>query len=216
MVRRSTRPALPTSKYLLVPLTLAGDRATTIRQLLSIYKHLPADRAGDYVSWIAEATGAGRCPVDVASEMWMTWDMVRDLRDAGMAVGGHTVNHPVLAGMTRAAQEREIADCAARLYAELGEPMRWFAYPVGAADAFNQDTRHALAAAGVELAFTYYGGHRRYDDWDPYDVRRISVETHITGEHFRALASWPALLGPPDGQRLTGRLRESWRGWTGG
>ena len=72
-----------------------------------------------------------------------------------------------------------------------------------------------LAAAGVELAFSYYGGHRRFDDWDRFDVRRIPVELDVTGDTFCSMARWPALVGAPRGERLTVRVRDTMRGWLG-
>jgi hypothetical protein len=67
----------------------------------------------------------------------------------------------------------------------------------------------------VDLAFTYYGGHRRYDAWDPLDVRRIPVERDVTAEVFRAMARWPALVGAPRGEPWSARVGETLRGWTG-
>jgi peptidoglycan/xylan/chitin deacetylase (PgdA/CDA1 family) len=214
MVRRSTRAGLPACAYLPDPVDLGADRERAIPYLLRIYKRLPDDRTGAYIDWLADGTGSGRCHDD-ASTMWMSWEMVRELHAAGMAVGGHTVNHPVLARLDRAGQESEITTCARRIREQLGETMRWFAYPVGGLDAFNEHTRAALSAAGVELAFSYYGGYRRYDDWDPLDVRRIAVETYIDGDYFRTVARWPALMAPLPGQRWPGRVRELMRAWVG-
>jgi peptidoglycan/xylan/chitin deacetylase (PgdA/CDA1 family) len=209
MVRRSARKALPPSAWTNGAVEL-GEGA--IQRLLRIHKRLPSARTAEYLGWLGQATGSGRCPKGEASTAWMTWDMVRELRDAGMAVGGHTVSHPVLSRMDRAGQEAEIAGCARRLHEELGEPMRWFAYPVGGPNAFDQDTRALLAAAGVELAFTYYGGFSRYDDWDPLDVRRIAVELDVSGSRFRRVARWPA-LSTPRGRGWPSGVRATLRRW---
>jgi len=215
MVRRSERGTLDASPWWGDSLELGGDRAQAIRRLHGVYKTLPTARGNELLGALAEATGSGRCPANEASATWMTWDMAREMRDGGMAIGGHTVTHPVLARMDHAGQEAEIAGCGRRLQEELGEPMRWFAYPVGGRDAFDASTREHLAAAGVELAFSYYGGHRRYDDWDPFDVRRIPVELDVAGARFRSLASWPALIGAPRGEQLAVRIRDTVRGWVG-
>jgi hypothetical protein len=214
MVRRSTRASLGAGAYLRGPVDLRPDPERAIRQLLQIYKRLPGELTGAYLDWLADGTGSHRCDEN-ASTMWMSWDMVRELHAAGMAVGGHTVSHAVLARLDRAGQESEITTCARRIREQLGEPMRWFAYPVGGLDAFNEHTRAALRTAGVELAFSYYGGYRRYDDWDPLDVRRIAVEPYIEGDYFRSVARWPALMAPRPGQGWPARVRELLRAWVG-
>jgi peptidoglycan/xylan/chitin deacetylase (PgdA/CDA1 family) len=215
MVRASGRPALAPAAWWGEGVELSGDRGRAIQRLLRAYKAIPGACGGEFLDALGEATGSGRCPREEAAATWMTWDMVREMRDAGMAIGGHTVSHPVLSRLTPEAQGEEIAGCARRLHEELGERMRWFAYPVGGRDAFDGDTRTHLAAAGVDLAFTYYGGHRRYDDWDPLDVRRIAVEMDVTAEVFRAMARWPALVGAPRGEPWSARVGETLRGWTG-
>ena len=71
------------------------------------------------------------------------------------------------------------------------------------------------AASGVELAFTYYGGYRRYRDWDAFDVRRIPVEPYVTGSYFRSVVRWPTLMAPPLGRGLAGCVADTLRGWVG-
>jgi peptidoglycan/xylan/chitin deacetylase (PgdA/CDA1 family) len=212
MVRRATCSQLPASVWLPAALPLGGVEAVpAIRRLLRVHKDLPAERTGPFIEWLAEATGAGRCSRDEASATWMTWDMVRAMRKAGMSIGGHAVNHVVLARLDAAAQEREILGAAARLRAELGEPMRWFAYPVGGHDAFNGDTRRILDQAGVELAFSYYGGYSRPGKWDRFDVRRVAVEPSVDRARFRALTAFPSLFGSPASSSWTTRLRDTVR-----
>jgi peptidoglycan/xylan/chitin deacetylase (PgdA/CDA1 family) len=215
MVRRSERNTLDASAWWGEALDLGGDRAGPISRLVRAYKRQPSASGDEFLRALSEATGSGRCPAQEAAATWMNWDMLREMRDGGMAIGGHTVSHPVLARMDGTGQGSEIAGCGRRLLEELGEPMRWFAYPVGGRDAFDPSTRRHLAEAGVELAFSYYGGHRRFDEWDPYDVRRVPVELGVTGDTFRSLVRWPALVGAPREERLAVRVRDTLRGWVG-
>jgi peptidoglycan/xylan/chitin deacetylase (PgdA/CDA1 family) len=120
--------------------------------------------------------------------------MARELLAAGMDVGGHTVNHPVLARLGAAEQEEEITRCAQRLRAELGIPMRWFSYPVGGRDAFDDDTRAALHRAGTELAFSFYGGYQRFGAFDALDVPRIHVGPQMTRQMLQVTLRFPQLF----------------------
>ena len=123
--------------------------------------------------------------------------MVREMRRTGMCIGGHTVNHPMLARMSPEQQRQEIAGCGERLREELGEPMLAFSYPVGGLGSFDARTRGCLERAGVRHAFSYYGGFRQFDNWDDYDIRRIAVESYICADWFRALVTLPQWFSRP-------------------
>jgi peptidoglycan/xylan/chitin deacetylase (PgdA/CDA1 family) len=163
-----------------------------VRVLLATYKRLPAAQAGDFLEAVALATRSGRRPAGAGERLWMSWDMLREMRAGGMTVGGHTVSHQILSLVSREEQRREIAGCARRIEEELGAPMRAFSYPTGKPGSFNADTRACLAEVGVHSAFSYYGGFRPLDEWDDYDVPRSAVEQDMSFGEFRAeaLAPW--------------------------
>ena len=191
MARTTTRDSVPAGPWLAQPVSLGGaDREPAIRALLRKYKSLPAAETRPYLDYLANATGCGEFAGDV-NGTWMDWSMIRRMRDAGMFVGGHTVNHPVLARLPREGQRLEVNGCARRLQEELGQPMRWFSYPVGGPDAFNADTRDCMEEAGVEAAFTYYGTFCRPDKWDRHAVPRAAVERYTTLEDLYAVMTLP-------------------------
>lgn len=192
MVQTSPRSSLPPTAWLREPLSLrASERQRAITLLTDVYKSLPAARTDDYLAHLAEVTMSGRAPADLADGLWMTWDMAREMVAGGMAVGGHTVSHPVLARLPREEQAREIRGCADRLLAETGRRMRLFSYPVGRRDAFDEDTRECLREAGVELAFSLYGPGPRGDRLDPFDIQRTSVWGSMSPAAFAALLTLP-------------------------
>ena len=192
MVRQSDRPSLDPGPWLPAPLSLDADhRSAAIRTLTERYKELAGDETGEYIDFLAEATGSGRCPAGQAAAEWMSWDMVREMRDGGMAIGGHTVTHPVLSRLPRELQEQEIAGCARRLEEELGEPMRAFSYPNGTPWSFDEHTRAALDAHDVELAFSFYGGYLNPGRLDRYDVPRCAVLRHWSPTDFVGAAVLP-------------------------
>lgn len=197
MVRTSTRSCVQADPWLREPVVLDNpDRERAVRTLLKAYKIMPAESNEDYLEALASATGTGRYASSFQpGSIAMTWDMVREMRDAGMTIGGHTIHHPILARMPREAQWQEIWGCGQRLQTELGEPMLFFSYPVGGLSAFNEDTRDCLDKAGVRYAFSYYGGYRTFGEWDDYDIRRIAIESNITADWFEAIFAMPQLFG---------------------
>lgn len=197
MVHRSTRPAL-SGIVPGPPLALAdGGREPAIAALVARYKSLPAREATAFLDRVADVTGSGRCPDADAAGLWMTWEMVREMRAAGMPIGGHTVDHPILARLPESEQARELDGCAARLSAELQMPMELFAYPVGSRDSFTAATRELLRARGVRTAFSFYGGVARFDRFDPLDVPRIHVDPTMTPALAQASALLPGVLVRP-------------------
>lgn len=193
MVRSSTRPGIPAGDWLEADVTFDEPlRERAVRVLLRKYKSLAGAQTDAYLTFLAGATGSGRYAGEAQQSMWMTWDMLREMKAGGMWIGGHTVNHPILSRLPRDQQQLEISGCRSRLEAELGAPVTWFSYPVGGPQAINDDTRASLKEAGMSAAFTYYGGYQRLDEpWDWYDLRRVAVETDVNRAEFRSIVSFP-------------------------
>lgn len=195
-VRNCTRTSLELHPWLPQALTLADDKAAreaAIHLLLRTYKGLTGARALQMLAQLREACGEDAQVEALAAQLWMDWDMIRDLHAHGMTIGGHTVNHPLLARIGDAQQWQEISTCAARLEQELGQPMHYFAYPVGSRDAFNDHTLACLKRLGVRRAFSYYGGYVRTDT-PALDTRRMPIEDGTSSERFRALVELPQLF----------------------
>lgn len=193
MVRKSNRGVLPSGRWLPQTLSLRNDREQAIRSLLRRYKALPAADTQPFVDFLAEETGSGRCDAD-GRQFWMNWDMLREMQAAGMCIGGHTVNHPVLSALQLEDQRREIETCQQRMAAELGTKMACFSYPIGGRNAFNRFTVEILRELGVPLSFSYYGGYIKPDHLDWYDVPRIAVELETTRPLFQAMLSLPQVF----------------------
>jgi peptidoglycan/xylan/chitin deacetylase (PgdA/CDA1 family)/CelD/BcsL family acetyltransferase involved in cellulose biosynthesis len=196
MVRTSRQAAVDVAPYRPSPIPLdTPDRERAVRALLRIYKSIPSRDTGAYLETLSRTTGSGRYGSGGIESLWMTWDMLREMQAKGMVIGGHTVDHTILARMDPATQRSQIAGCAMRLHAELGTVMDSFSYPVGQRHDFNQATRNCLKECGVKYAFSYYGGIRSAADWDQYDIRRIAVESDISFDQFRAITLLPGIFG---------------------
>jgi peptidoglycan/xylan/chitin deacetylase (PgdA/CDA1 family) len=172
---------------------LPGGAEAAGKRFTHEYKHMVSERKAAFLDEIAEQTGAGRSDAAAAAGMWMSWDEARAMRDAGMSIGGHTVTHPVLGSLDEAAQRMEVVGCRERIAAELGEPMRWFSYPVGFPGSFDATTRRLLDEQGVELAFSFYGGWLPSGALDPLDVPRVNVGPALTPARLHAMLRLPQL-----------------------
>jgi peptidoglycan/xylan/chitin deacetylase (PgdA/CDA1 family) len=195
MVATSTRRWLPVNRWVAEPLLL-GDtaRARTLRRVQAVYKGLPANQTEEYLNVLGESFGTGRCPAALGSNLWMTWDMLREMQRHGMTFGAHTVNHPILANLTPWQQDEEIGQCRLRLIEELDGPIEAFSYPEGRRSSFNDATRRSLRKHGYRWAFISVGGHCRPRHQDVYAVHRASVEGHFDPQLFQATLTLPQLF----------------------
>jgi peptidoglycan/xylan/chitin deacetylase (PgdA/CDA1 family) len=103
-----------------------AERREAIHQLVSELMYRPADERTNLATAIAALTGA-RLPED----LMMTSQHVAALHRHGMAVGAHTVTHPILLGLSAAKARDEIAASKAHLERITQAPVTLFAYPKG-------------------------------------------------------------------------------------
>jgi peptidoglycan/xylan/chitin deacetylase (PgdA/CDA1 family) len=163
-------------------------------EAVAAYKRLPAFEGDAFLNRMGERTGRGRAGADAADGTWMTWDMAREMRDTGMAFGGHTVDHPVLARLPADRQEQEIRGCAQRLAEELAITMHAFSYPVGSPDAFDETTKSLVREAGCDVAFGFAGGYARPGATDPLAIPRMTVGRWLSTDEMRGATALPQVF----------------------
>lgn len=191
MVCTSSRRGLEANPWTGAAVRFSTKPQAAIDELLRVYKSLPGEKTDEFLEFLGDACGTGRCPADAASHLWMTWDMVRQMWSSGMGIGGHTVSHPVLANLPADRQLAEIADGKRRIETQLGGAISAFSYPVGQRDSFTRETRDCVREAGFQWGFSYYGAYFPGGEFNPYDLPRTAVERHIAGARFRALTVLP-------------------------
>ena len=94
-------------------------------------------------------------PVDRGVAGMMTWDQIREMARAGVAIGHHSVSHPHMAGGEASVNARELAKAGARIAGELGRAPVLFAYPYGEASLAVIDL---VREAGFAAAFGQHSG----------------------------------------------------------
>jgi peptidoglycan/xylan/chitin deacetylase (PgdA/CDA1 family) len=195
MIRTTDREFLDGPGWLADPILINHlQPQTTIRVLLKIYKKLSNDQTTEFLTWLGEETGRGRCPAKLASDMWMTWDMAREMQAAGMSFGAHTVSHPILPRLPADAQRREIIDSHQRIEQELGQPIRAFSYPVGGAGSCSPETVDCLRDTGIEWGFRFGIGYHKDSFRDPLQIPRLAVDQTDGRAIFRAITMLPQVF----------------------
>ena len=88
------------------------------------YRTLAARR--ESLDILRDIVGTAKLP-----KLMLTSEQVRRLHSAGMGIGGHTVNHPILASVDDDTARREIGEDRERLTGIIGVAPKLFAYPNG-------------------------------------------------------------------------------------
>lgn len=94
-------------------------------------------------------------PVDRKFSGFMTWDHIREMRDAGVTIGAHTSTHLHMPANLLARNRADLTKSNARLKEELGDVPALFAYPFGEA---STEIQGLVRAAGHVAAFGQHSG----------------------------------------------------------
>jgi peptidoglycan/xylan/chitin deacetylase (PgdA/CDA1 family) len=99
-------------------------------------------------------------------DLMMTTQQIRVLAAAGMEIGAHTVDHPILRSLSLAEAREEIAGGRAALEKVVGHAVTSFAYPNGRpGDDYTDRDRGLVESMGFELAVSTTRGvaHQQSD-----------------------------------------------------
>jgi peptidoglycan/xylan/chitin deacetylase (PgdA/CDA1 family) len=94
-------------------------------------------------------------PSDLGPPGYMTWDEIRELRDAGVTIGAHTASHMVVSQGTPDELRVDIERSLASFQRELGERPTVFSWPNGE---MSTAAGEMLSQLGFRAAFGYHSG----------------------------------------------------------
>jgi peptidoglycan/xylan/chitin deacetylase (PgdA/CDA1 family) len=113
---------------------------------------------------------------------------LQKLAAAGMTIGAHTLNHPILAQTPPELAWTEIVESRSRLESILGRPVWAFAYPFGDAGSVTPRDIAMAKQAGFEAAFLNVGGGLGVD-LPLHAIPRVHVNAGMRLAEFEAHVS---------------------------
>ena len=145
-------------------------RRQLVDELLPQVKYLGLAEREAFIARLARGLKSSSLPGD----LMMRSAQVRELHQAGMEIGGHTVRHPILRVMDDAEAEAEIAEGRAGLERLIDAPVEVFAYPNGRPGQ-DYDERHVamLRRLGFKAAVSTAPGTASAAS-DPHQLPRFS------------------------------------------
>jgi peptidoglycan/xylan/chitin deacetylase (PgdA/CDA1 family) len=111
---------------------------------------------------------------------------LRELADAGMTIGAHTLSHPMLSQMPEELAFQEISQSRVRLEAVLGKAVWALAYPFGNSEAVSAREPELARRAGFRCAFVNVEDGPN-DEW--FAFPRIHVSSSTTAAELEAHVS---------------------------
>ncbi len=159
---------------------------------------LVAGHVGGYNNWPSQPAFVPHLPL-------LSWGDLRELSRHGFEIGGHTLTHPVLAGISKDALAREIERSKEIIEQKIGSPVQTFSYPYGIVDRASYQHVSSIYRA----ACTTEMGEVSATD-DRYRLRRIDTYYLRRAVLFRSLDSalGRSYLSVRDfGRRCGARLR---------
>ncbi|MEF9905819.1 polysaccharide deacetylase family protein [Streptomyces sp. P9-A2] len=112
------------------------------------------------------------------------------MRDRGVGLHNHTLNHPYLPGLSYARQKDEICDMQDVIEKRYGERPVLFRPPFGN---YNKDTLRAAKACGIEYA-PLWNEEVFVDRWDYREGDRELHPGDIVLTHFRGRDEWAGTM----------------------
>lgn len=81
----------------------------------------------------------------------LTWEMIKEMQNAGVTIGSHTRSHAILTRETRERILAELNGSKRAMESVLGTEIKYFAYPNGD---FNESVVREVQKAGYQAAYT--------------------------------------------------------------
>lgn len=122
------------------------------------------------------------CRPEACSRKLLSWQDLRRLRDAGVAIGCHGLSHGAFAAGAAARTALDLARARDRIQVELGEARPPLAIPFGMPEPPAEHTRRMFRNLGFACAVTHAAAPRDRVS-DPFAIPRTGVESE-TFPHF--------------------------------
>ena len=151
------------------------QRRTVLNELLIKFKYFPFEERQTKLEQLQQLTS-----VTLPNNLMMTSEQIKQLYRAGMEIGAHTVEHPILTRIDDQQAFTEISTSKETLESIVGDSIRVFSYPNGKPNKdYLINHTHMVKEIGFEAAVsTAWGAANNKTDvfqlprFTPWDLKR--------------------------------------------
>ncbi|GJL54374.1 MAG: polysaccharide deacetylase [Nitrospirales bacterium] len=109
---------------------------------------------------------------DPEPRLMLNWEEVKEMYQAGIRFGAHTVSHPILSKISLPAVAAELRESKETIEQHIGCRVTTFAYPSGRPEDYNSDIQQIVKQEGFGCAVSTVSGANYAGD-DLFDLKRV-------------------------------------------
>lgn len=169
------------------PLRILSERRSALDAILGKIRMCTPEDRENLIGQLIHNLGV----VDSHRDCWqkLTWQEIDEMSKERISFLAHTVTHPILTRMPIAGAENEILASKATIEKRLRCSVRFFSYPNGSRDDFNESIKKILKDAGFMGAVTTLWGTNGKDT-NPFELRRIKIWGDLNLQTFALRLGW--------------------------
>lgn len=133
----------------IIPQTIGASAADSFSMTRLLLERLPFDEVQSIIEQLKRVTAIDHSVREGLRPV--SWEMLAEMRDAGMTIGSHSRTHPFLTNESEPRVIDEVTRSRFEIRQHLGVDAACFAYPGGG---FNRKAVQAVAAAGYKYGFS--------------------------------------------------------------
>jgi peptidoglycan/xylan/chitin deacetylase (PgdA/CDA1 family)/CelD/BcsL family acetyltransferase involved in cellulose biosynthesis len=152
-------------------LSSTSSRLQAAREIISLLRKLPDARRKECCIELEKQV---TLPEDQLANRMLTWEQIRLMHQAGIAIGSHTMTHPVVSQLSYDDLTRELSESKRMLEGKIEGPVQDFAFPFGHPADCGDAAAGVLAGCGYRSAATTVLGVN-ISGIDPYRLRRCQI-----------------------------------------
>jgi len=160
----------------------------TLRKIISQIKknrQMPIDTV---LNIIREKTQVKFC-YNEGFQLFMNWDMLKEIQNNGMDIGSHGCSHQILSHLSSSDQIEELKLSKSKLESKLNTAIQAFAYPEGGVNTYNQLTIEALEKTNYKLGFNFIPGINKDLKKAQFELRRLPVSNNCSVSDLKILST---------------------------
>ena len=178
------------------------DRERLADRLVSSLKSC----SDDYRRWLIEQLKSSlEYAHNGSCSLMLDWSRIGSLLAAGVDIGGHTMNHPILSKIPGENLPAELLDSKLLIEKRINRPVRHFSYPNGKSRDFTGEVKKEAARHYVSAVTTISGiNHEGADLFElkriglSYDMNLAELKVKILAAQIgQALHEWKQALKKP-------------------
>lgn len=165
-----------------IPLNKYIQRQQAIVMLLDTAKKLSDEDRLELINDLQKQLG-----LDLKSEVFqnrmLSTEMIKEMCDNGISFGSHTMTHPILTKISLQKLKYELVESKKALEVITGKPIKFFAYPNGTPEDFDEQVVQLLKKSGYEGAVSTICGSND-TSCDLFSLKRLAIDEYSSLDCF--------------------------------